>query len=52
MCLIAHNSGAPQEGRKSKEVRRAPTLSDRGHANFYEKALFVKATWRLPLGAE
>jgi hypothetical protein len=21
-------------------------------ANFYEKALFVKLTWRLPLGAE
>jgi hypothetical protein len=33
MCFIARSSGAPQEGRKSKEVRRSPTLSDRGHAN-------------------
>src|SRR5215211_1783762 len=36
------------EGLAARLAAAAP--SDRGYANFYEKALFVKPTWRPPCG--
>jgi hypothetical protein len=30
MCAIAHISEVPQSGRRSKAIRRTPSLSDRG----------------------
>jgi hypothetical protein len=36
----------PKQAPRRSYGPRIPTVLDRGYTNFYEKALFVKLTWR------